>query len=239
MSDAAPARLGRLPWLDTARGAALVAMAIYHGAWDMSVLGLTNVDIYSSPGWTVFARCIAASFLCLVGVSLVAADRRGVGRAAFLRRLAWIVGAAAVISAATLIAVPTTPILFGILHSIALASVLGLVFVRLSGWISLALAPVVATLPYWSGLALDHPALLWLGLRSAPPTSLDYVPLFPWFAATLFGIAAAKLVPVLVERPGLSVPALGWLGRHSLAVYVLHQPILLAILYPISLLARV
>ncbi len=235
MRDAAPARLSRLPWLDTARGAALVAMAIYHGAWDMSMLGLTDVDIYWSPGWTFFARCIAASFLCLVGISLVAAHRRGVGRAAILRRLALIGGAAAIITIVTSIAIPTTPILFGILHCIALASILGLVFVRLSGWVSLALAPIIATLPFWGGLALDHPALIWLGLRSAPPASLDYVPLFPWFGATLVGIAAAKLAPILVERPGPHIRAFGYLGRRSLMVYILHQPILLAVLYPISL----
>ena len=153
-------------------------------------------------------------------------------------RLGWIAGAAAVITIATLVFSPNAPILFGILHCIAVASVLGLVFVRLPGWVSLVLAPLVVALPFVGDLSIDHPALMWLGLRSIPPASLDYVPLFPWFGATLAGIAFAKLAAPLVERQGLAFAPLGWLGRHSLAFYLLHQPVLLAVLYPLSLVVR-
>lgn len=227
-------RSGRLAWLDAARGAALVAMILYHGAWDMSVLGLIPVDIYASRGWTLFARAIASSFLVLVGVSLVAAESRGVLARAYPKRIALIAGAAAVITAATLIATPETPILFGILHCIAASSVLGSACLRLPGPACLALAPVVIALPRLDLAAFDAVWMQWLGLRSGPPSSLDYVPLLPWFGATLIGIGLAKLLPTVIERAGPRVPVLDALGRNSLLVYLVHQPLLLAVLYPLS-----
>jgi uncharacterized membrane protein len=84
--------------------------------------------------------------------------------------------------------------------------------------------------------AFDTPWFWFLGLSETLPRSNDYVPLFPWIGALLIGIAVARL---LVDGNKLDwidgLPAgpawLRWGGRHSLAVYLLHQPILIAGLY--------
>ena len=226
----------RLTAIDLARGLALVAMAIYHFAWDLEFFGYAEPGMTAVGGWWLFARSIASSFLFLVGVSLVLAHRDGVSWPPFLKRLARVAAAAVAISAATWIAVPGGFIFFGILHHIALASLLGLAFLRVPVALVAAVAVGCMLAPAFlrSG-AFDHPALWWVGLSSANPRSNDYVPLFPWFAAVLAGIAVTRagsgtrLFARLARlEPGAWSLPLVWAGRHSLAVYLLHQPVLIA-----------
>ena len=70
------------------RGVAIVAMVVYHTAFDLSARSLIPVDILRDPAWIVFARSIASTFLLLVGVGLVLATRRGLRPKPYLRRLA-------------------------------------------------------------------------------------------------------------------------------------------------------
>lgn len=238
----APAAQGRarLPLLDALRGFAFVEMAIYHFAWDLGFFGYIATDVTADLGWRIFARSIASTFLALVGVSLVLATRDGLRRGRFLRRLAMVAAAAAAITLVTWFLFPDMFVFFGILHAIAVASLLGLVFVR-------APIPVVALgalftflLPRLFTAALfDSPALVWLGLFTVPPRSVDFVPVFPWFGMVLVGILAARLAPrvapaalarLAAARPRALRP-LAWAGRNSLALYLLHQPLLFGLVY--------
>ena len=90
--------------------------------------------------------------------------------------------------------------------------------------------------------AFAAPTLAWLGLGSAVPITNDYVPVFPWFGMVLAGVAATQALLPAIRRlarwradAGLG-RALVWAGRRSLAIYLVHQPILLGVLYPVALL---
>ena len=240
IDPASAASPSRLPLLDAARGAAVLAMIVYHFAWDLGYFGFIEVDVAVDLGWRIFARCIAGSFIFVAGVSLVLAARKGLDRNRFLRRLAIVAGAAVAITIVTWLVFPDTYIFFGILHHIALASVLALPFIQAPLWL-VAAAAVASFLapPLLAGPAFDHPALIWLGLASYFPRSNDFVPLLPWFGVTLAGIFFARVFPLLARRP---IPALGavgawipswllWAGRHSLAVYLAHQPILFGLTF--------
>ena len=121
-----PARPSRrIEAIDIARALALVAMAIFHFTWDLENFGYLTPGLTEHGGWRLFARCIASSFLFLVGVSLVLANRNGIRWPAFWKRFAMIVVAAAAITLVTLYVTPDAFIFFGILHEIALASLLG------------------------------------------------------------------------------------------------------------------
>jgi uncharacterized membrane protein len=232
-SDQAPT--GRIVALDAARGLALVAMAIYHFAWDLEFFGYADAGMTAAGGWKFFARCIASSFLFLVGVSLFLAHGRGIRWPGFWRRLAMVAGAAAAISLVTWLAVPGGFIFFGILHQIALASLLGLAFLRLPWWLILIAAAVVIAAPnFLRSEFFAHPAWWWTGLSPVNPRSNDYVPVFPWFGAVLIGIALAKLAAsrgffiwlAKIDLGRWSLP-LAFAGRRSLAVYLIHQPVLI------------
>ncbi|MFC7400407.1 heparan-alpha-glucosaminide N-acetyltransferase [Chelatococcus sp. GCM10030263] len=232
--------LPRIPLIDAARGIALLAMISYHFAWDLSFYGLIETDIAAHPAWRIYAHLIAGSFLALVGVSLVLAHANGINRRSFLRRLAILVAAAAAVTVGTYFLFPESFIFFGILHEIALASVLGLFFLRLPWIITLAAAAVALALPLVAASPFfNAPALLWLGLATEVPETNDYVPLFPWFGCVLLGMALAQIVlgrPALPawltwRVPGVLGRGLTLAGRHSLLVYLTHQLVLLGALW--------
>lgn len=235
-------RAGRIEALDLARGLALVAMASYHFTWDLEFFGYAPAGMTAVGGWKIYARCIASTFLFLAGVSLVLAHGDGIRWRGFGKRFAMVAGAAAAISAVTYFAVPEGFIFFGILHQIALASLLGLAFLRLP-WLITALAAVavVAAPHYLRADLFNHPALWWIGLSTANPRSNDFVPLFPWFGAVLAGVATARLAlrtdmaaRLSHWRPGGWSRLLRFGGRHSLAVYLLHQPLIIACIWLFS-----
>lgn len=235
-------RSGRIEVVDLARGLALIAMASYHFTWDLEFFGYVESGLTGIGGWKLYARCIASTFLFLAGVSLYLAHGAGIRWPGFWRRFAMVAAAAAAISGVTYVAVPDGFIFFGILHEIALASLLGLLFLRLPALTTLGIAACVVAAPaYLRSEFFDHPALWWVGLSQSSLRSNDYVPLFPWFGAALSGIASAKLARTagLLERLG-SVKLGQWSrplrfgGRHSLAFYLLHQPLLIGAVWLFS-----
>jgi uncharacterized membrane protein len=233
---AAPAAFPRIPLVDLARGVALMAMVVFHFAYDLSFFGLIETDVPNEPGWRWFARAIAGSFLTLVGISLVLATRSGLNRAAFLKRLAMVAGAALLVTVATRFAMPESYIFFGILHHVAVASVLGLAFIRAPVLVLAAVALLCFALPVLvDHPALDAPWLAFLGLSPIAVRSADFVPVFPWFGWVLAGMALARLVLARETPPGWArwnpddrlARLLRWCGRRSLTFYLVHQPVLI------------
>jgi len=223
-----PARLGLI---DLARGVALVAMAVYHLCWDLDFFGFTGLGTGTSPGGRAAAILIAGSFLTLVGVSLVLAHGERIRWYGFLVRLAMLVAGAGAVTAATYVATPDGTVVFGILHCIAVSSLLGLAFLR-APWpiTALAAAACIAAPHFLASDSLNGSGWVWLGLGSVPPRTNDYEPLLPWFGCVLAGIALSRAIPPrLLPAPALAgQPARGlrFLGRHSLAFYLVHQPVL-------------
>lgn len=218
-----------------ARGVALLAMATYHFTWDLDNFGYVARGLATEGGWKLFARCIASSFLVLVGIGLVLAHARGIRWRPFLMRLVQVSAGAAAITLVTVFATPDSYVFFGILHHIAVASLLGLAALRLPWFVTAAIAAVVVALPFEVSMAPTLPkAFAWIGFAAKAPVTNDFVPLFPWFGAVLGGMALAQLGrrTGAFERLRAANPAfarlrpLAFLGRHSLAFYLLHQPLL-------------
>ncbi len=138
-------------------------------------------------------------------------------------------------------------IFFGILHQIAVGSLIGLAFLRLPFLITLLVAAGMIAAPlYLRSAAFDAPFWWWLGLSGIDPPSNDYVPVLPWTGMVLIGIALARLAVqrgVFARLSEAVDPApsrfgkwLGIAGRHSLAIYLIHQPLLIGAVYLFSLL---
>ncbi len=247
MSDIAPPRIvaGRIALLDVARTVALAGMILYHFVFDLMLFGYVAPGTAVTGGWMIFARVIASSFLVVVGIVLYLAHGQAIRWARFWRRFVQVGMAAALITVATWYALGQQFIFFGILHSILVSSLLGLVVLRWPVPVLLILSAVVLALPRLVRFdAFGEPWLIWLGLGTSPVYAADFLPVFPWFAPVLLGIVVAKVLTArdlwgaIARLSGRRLNALGWPGRHSLIIYLIHQPILIAIIWSVTQVIR-
>jgi uncharacterized membrane protein len=236
----------RIDAVDALRGSAICMMIVYHAAFDLNWFHIISTDFNHHPFWLGFRDLIVSSFLLLVGVSLVLAQRAGISPKRFWRRIALVGACALLVTAGSYAAFPTTFITFGILHCIVVSSILGWPFVRfpraalIVGIVVIVAGSSIGTTlidpPWLKGVALfDLPWLNWVGLMSHRPATEDYVPVLPWFGVVLVGIAVGWWVVERRLRASQRVSRasplwLTWLGRHSLLVYMVHQPIMIGIL---------
>ncbi len=230
----------RYALIDVTRGVAILLMFVYHFSWDLTAFGFAQFHIFTNPLWIWFANLIAALILLVMGVSQVMARQRGLSPRMFFRRLLIIAAGAGAVSLATYQMDPVTFIFFGILHHVALASLILVAAIQLPTWAMALLAALFFVAPeVLSGPAFSTEWLLWVGLSPSPPLTLDYVPLAPWFGLPLSGVVLGRLmlgggtVPALLMwRPVNPMARLVRLiGRHSLILYIVHQPILYGGLY--------
>jgi uncharacterized membrane protein len=228
--------------IDVTRGFAILLMFIYHFSFDLDYYGFIQQDFYQNAFWLNFRLLIVTLFLTVMGISLYLASYRGLRKKRFQQRLMLLIFYSALVSISSWIMYPKAMVFFGILHFIAVASVLGLLFIRLGIFnLFLGLSLIVIAL-FVKHPFFDHTFLQWFGLVTRLPITVDYVPLLPWFGVVLIGIYLGQ---ILTQRPPESF-ILRWhsehpasklltLGsRYSLHIYMLHQPLFLGILYIIS-----
>jgi uncharacterized membrane protein len=225
----------REPALDAMRGAAILAMVAYHFSFDLRYFGLTQWDFYRDPFWLNARTLILSSFLLIAGVSQVLAQRGQPSPTRFWRHVGTIAACALVVSAASFLLFPASWIWFGVLHAIAVSLVLSRPLARRPALALVIGAAMIAAGNLYSNAMFDNRALGWLGFITAKPRTEDYVPLFPWTGMLLLGIAAGHAAVRAELRP-LAFAAhwprwMAWLGRHSLAIYMVHQPMLLGLLW--------
>lgn len=251
--------------IDVLRGGAVVMMVVYHLMWDLWFFGVLSNDQFWNPFWKYWQRTTASTFLILVGVSLTLTYRRSgsPSYAPFLQRGLRILGIGIVVTvvvASTGIGVVD----FGILHLIGFSILAAYPLLRYT-WLNFGLwllffvvGGAVQGLHWegaWGFLPLFGSALgpVWVDGRWLAPlgvaplgyAAVDFFPIFPWFGVVLLGVWLGNWLYTpggrrfWMPKWGRSLPIsfLESLGRHSLSVYLVHQPLLLAVLY-ISGIAR-
>jgi len=217
--------------LDALRGIAIVAMVAYHFCFDLRYFRLARWDFEHDPFWLTARALILSSFLLIAGISSVLARADPRADARWLRHAAVIGAAALLVTAASAMMFPRSFIWFGVLHAIAVSLLLARPLVdrpRMAAAIGAAVIIAGVTL---ASPSFDNRWLGFLGFTTRKPVTEDYVPLFPWTGVLLLGIAAGHALVAnqfaALEPLGAAPRLLRVLGRHSLAVYLLHQPLLL------------
>ena len=246
-------RARRIAALDTLRGLMLVSMIAYHACWDLVYLFHRDWDWYRGTGAYIWQQSICWTFILLSGFCWQ------MGRHP-LRRGLTVFGCGAAVSAVTLLFMPEERILFGVLTLIGSSMLLMIPVEKAARRIpvgaglalSLALFALLrnvnrGTLGFEGLVLAELPAGLYRGLLTAylgfPGPgffSTDYFSLLPWFFLFLAGYFLRRLL----ERPmaewdpdALRCPPLAALGRRSLAVYMVHQPVVYGALLALSALA--
>jgi uncharacterized membrane protein len=230
--------------VDAARGVAIAMMVVYHLMYDLDYFG--GYPIESTSGfWARFADATASAFLFLVGVSLAISYARASaghpGRSLFGKYLLRGIRIFAYGMALTVVFLVfgMGVVAFGILHLIGVSIILAYPLLRyrfanLFLGLSLLAAGVYMRI---EGLSSQSPWLLPFGVVPENLVMPDYRPLLPWFGVVLLGVFAGNVVYGGGRRPALfagKAPAVARpllpLGRNSLFVYLIHQPILIALL---------
>jgi uncharacterized membrane protein len=235
----------RRQWeVDALRGFAIVLMIIYHFIWDLNYFGLFQANLLSGT-WQMFPRFIATLFTFTLGLSMTLSYNRELqaGQPPPFSKYLWrglrIFGLGLFITVTTYFFIGRGFVIFGILHMLGLSTMVGYPFLRLSRWITLTAGLLVlAAGLYMDTLVVVFPWLIWLGVKQAGRYMVDFYPFVPWFGVALVGIFAGYTgYPGGVRRFTLPrwagappVTGLRFLGRHSLLIYMIHQPILIGLL---------
>lgn len=219
--------------VDVARGIAFCAMFVYHAAYFAQSRGIAELGLGHDLGWRWFQKAIAGTFYLLVGASLLLANQHGVRWGPWAMRLGKLLGCALVVTVASVVLDKNSVVTYGILHNIAVCSVIGTLLLR-TGSYSLLVAAAALALPLAvHTTAADTPWLHWTGLGTHGPRTFDHQPFFPWFGIVCAGIAAGGWLARTETLSRWQFDA--WLprllagaGRHSLLLYMAHVPLLVA-----------
>ena len=221
----------RFDVLDVWRTLAIVLMVAYHFLYDLYIFGVISANQLFSAPLNVLERFICCSFILLAGASARFSRNN-------LRHGLVVLGAGLVVEIGAAVAGQT--IRFGVLmllgSSMVLWHFLGKGLQKLPGWSVAAGSGVLFfAARWWTGrTAVSVPWLYPLGFTAPGFYSADYFPLLPWFFLFLIGTALGGWCLAHRENRLLAVRLPGvltWPGRHSLIIYVLHQPVLYGISY--------
>ena len=238
---------GRYALLDELRGLDLVSMMLYHACWDLVFLFGVQMNWYAATPGHLWQQSICWVFILLSGFCVPLGHHT-------LRRGATVFGAGVLITAVTLLFMPEERVVFGVLtllgSAMLLTGILEPLLQKVPPAAGLVVSAVLFALCYsvssgWVGVG-SWKLLLPQGLYANYLTaffgfypegffSTDYFALLPWiflFWAGYFGhrsIGRARMEPL---RRSVCAP-LGWMGRHSLVLYLLHQPVIFGVLWVI------
>jgi uncharacterized membrane protein len=236
----------RFEEIDGLRGLAIIQMVAYHFCYDLNYFGWVRWPLGRGFGWVFWQTSIVSTFLLLVGISLVLRSTFKPAWRDFWQRWIQIAVSALLVSLGSYFIFPESYIFFGILHCIAITLMVGRILLFV-GTYNLVLGGGAIAL----GLGFANPmfnprALSWLGFITERPFSEDYVPIFPWLGLVLMGCGLGSIwrnsgfrIPKWVISLRGHIPH--WLiqtGKHSLAIYLVHQPILLGILFAVNVMLR-
>lgn len=232
-------RSSRFWEIDALRGVAIVMMVVYHFLFDLYYFRVTDV-IFTNPFWFYFQRTTATLFIALVGISLALRQAQISGRIPYrilAKRGLQLIGWGLALSTVTWFVLgPNLYIRFGILHFIGVSILLSYPFLRWR-WVNVAIGLILIGVGIWLQQFRFEPPwsyLFWLGLEPANHNYVDFFPLVRWFGVVLIGIGIGNWLYARGERQfsladlSLLPPIFGlrMLGRYSLSIYLLHQPIL-------------
>lgn len=238
-------KAGRLAGLDTIRGITLLSMMLYHTCWDLVFLFGKKIPGYSGLGGYVWQQSICWTFILLAGFCWSLGSHH-------LKRGLIVFGSGILITFVTLLVMPESRVIFGVLTLIGSCMLLLIpmekLLLKLRAEIGLAGSFLLFLLfrnvntgylgsGNWNILKLpdgfyENLFTTYLGFPQKGFFSADYFSLLPWFFLFLTGFYLYQLVQknhMMEKLFSWRVPGFDVIGRHSLLIYLLHQPVVFGI----------
>lgn len=232
--------------VDAVRGLALLNMIIYHGVWDLVYLFGRDWKWYRSEGAFIWQQCICWTFIFLAGLCQPMGRRK-------LPRALLVFVCGMIISLVTVIGMPQSQVVFGVLTLIGTCTLLMIPLERFLIKCPPVIGMIVTMVLFiltrsvntgylgfgqWQLCKLPENwycswGSTFLGFPMKGFYSTDYFSLIPWMFLFLAGFYTYHLLQkrqLLAHLEKSRVKGLEWLGKHSLPIYMLHQPILYVML---------
>lgn len=199
-------------------------MLVLNFVTDLNHFGIMNTE--TGDQWWWLARIAASLFVGISGVSYFLAHRLEYDFTKTSGRTKRLIFWAFVITIITYIFEPSAYVRFGVLHLLALASIVAFPVARKPEF-ALGIGLILLIIPLSS-----NSNLVWLGLRETGFLAVDYFPLNPWLGIFFIGLAlASRIYPEGKPLTEIQWPERWlWFGRNTLTIYVIHQPILIGLL---------
>ena len=231
----------RMEIIDYCRSISIIAMIIYHFSYDLGQFGLIDLNNIMSGPWKIFAILIGTSFLFISGFSFWIMISERFNKRSYIKRLLVLSFSSLIITIVTYFYLGNAFIFFGILHLLAACSILGLIIFKLPYLILIFISVIVFFLPQVYQSDFFEPKYLsWIGFYGKSTGSADFYPLFPWSSSFIMGVAISKIISkkkyfenliYLDKTTNILKSTLLWSGRNSLLIYLIHQPILVGLIY--------
>ncbi len=230
--------------IDFVRGAAIILMVASNLVTDLDFFGAYKTA--QGDFWWFFARLVASLFVFLVGISLAVSYSKAKKILPekklfekYLNRGLKIFCLGLAITLFTMLFLRSGFVVFGILHFIGFSIILAFPFLKRGGKENFFAGIIFIAIGFLlQPLRFDFPWLLWLGFIPTNFYTVDYFPLFPWFGVALLGLFSGnRLYNGSVRRFKLHnfsrfffARLFCFFGRHSLLIYLIHQPIIISAL---------
>ena len=231
---------------DIIRGSALIQMMLYHGLWDLVFVFGIDIPWFGSAGCYIWQQSICWVFIFLSGFCVNFSKHK-------LKRAVTVLICSAVISIVTIVVMPYAAVKFGVLTLIGSGMLFMIPLDKLfskvpplaGGAVSMLLFILTRNVPYgYLGFEnlniISLPQSLYCNIFTAyigfPPadfSSSDYFSVVPWFflfSAGYFAYRIFRKYDLFQILSPVTIPPIEWLGRHSLVIYMIHQPLIYGIL---------
>ena len=214
----------RIAELDSLRATALVMMLVSNFVTDLDYFGL--IEVVKGDKWWWLARATAFLFVSISGISYFLAHKKEYNFMKTFNRTKRLIFWAFAFTIITYIFEPSAYVRFGVLHLLALASIVAFPLARRPTY-ALTVGIFLLVIPLSS-----NSLLVWIGLQETGTFAVDYFPLKPWLGVFFIFLAfASKIYPEGKPLFNFKWPERWlWFGKNTLTIYVIHQPILIGLL---------
>lgn len=232
--------------IDSLRGFAIILMIFLHILWDLDYFGIMplNKNIYQ------FQLVIPILFFLLVGICLSFSfkpnKKKNEIKKHLIKRGLLIFNIGLLLTAITMFFFPNRPIIFGVLHCIGISIIFSIPFLKFKKYnLLIAISMIIAGIII-ARYPVENPNIFLYILGFHPTniwqSTIDYFPILPWFGVTLFGVALGNILYKDNKRR-FRIPSIfrykpiilfSWLGKHSLKIYLLHQPLIAGTIFVVN-----